>query len=643
MTDHTRHFILGAAGHVDHGKTALVTALTGTNTDRLKEEQERGISIELGFAELDLGDGVHLGVVDMPGHERFVRQMVSGAGGVDLAFLVIAADEGVMPQTIEHLEILDALRVRSGVVVVTKTDMVDEDFVGVVREEAADLVKGTFLEGRPIVAVSAHAGTGLEELRAALKREALALPRRAEQGHFRLPVDRVFTMPGAGVVVTGTCWSGAVAEGDKLLVEPGALPVRVREVQVHGRPAARGTSGQRLALALHGVKREDMERGLQVIAPRGALATRRLDVRVDLMKHCRRAVKNRQRLHVHHAGREVLGRIVLLDVAEMGGDAPGAARTALAQLHLEQDLVAAYGDRLVLRFYSPLVSVAGGVVLDTAPAQHKRFDDEVLAQLAVLEKGSPEELFLKKLQDAGTAGLASEAVRAWIDHPLLAVVGTRAYHRAVLDALADAVAGQVAEHARKFPLRLGVPKEEARRRCGFAGGANEWNAVCAALTLPGWWVVAGDRIAATPEGPKLGVRLQAAVDAAAAEMEALGLDWPGLDHWAAGSPAFQRAAADAALREFKPAEVARWLVDHGRAVPVAADYLVASGALAALTAKLREHFAREPELTFGGFRELSGLTRKLGIPMLEYLDQAGITERDGDLRRAGPALRDGNA
>ncbi|MBM4130557.1 selenocysteine-specific translation elongation factor, partial [bacterium] len=418
MTDPVRHFILGAAGHVDHGKTALVTALTGTNTDRLKEEQERGISIELGFAELDLGDGVHLGVVDMPGHERFVKQMVSGAGGVDLAFLVIAADEGVMPQTIEHLEILDALRVRSGVVVVTKTDMVDADFVGVVREEAADLVKGTFLAGRPIVAVSAHAGTGLDELRAALKREALALPRRAEQGLFRLPVDRVFTMPGAGVVVTGTCWSGAVVEGDKLLVEPGALPVRVREVQVHSRPAARGASGQRLALALHGVKREDVERGLQVVAPRAAAATRRLDVRVDLMKHCRRAVKNRQRLHVHHAGREVLGRIVLLDAAELGGEAPGAARTALAQLHLEDDLVAAHGDRLVLRFYSPLVSVAGGVVLDTAPAQHKRFDDDVLAQLAVLEKGSPEELFLKKLQDAGTAGLAVDAVAAWADHPL---------------------------------------------------------------------------------------------------------------------------------------------------------------------------------------------------------------------------------
>lgn len=639
MSDPLRHFILGAAGHVDHGKTALVTALTGTNTDRLKEEQERGISIELGFAELDLGDGVHLGVVDMPGHEKFVKQMVSGAGGVDLAFLVIAADEGVMPQTVEHLEILDALRVRSGVVVVTKIDMVDDDFVGVVTAEAADLVEGTFLEGKPIVAVSAHKRTGLDALREVLKAEALALPRRAEQGAFRLPVDRVFTMPGAGVVVTGTCWSGAAGEGDRLVLEPGGLPVRVREVQVHGRPAARGTSGQRLALALHGVKRDDMERGQQVIAPRAAVATRRLDIRLDLMKHCRRVVRNRQRLHVHHAGREVLGRIVLLDAQELGGEK--GARTALAQLHLEADLVAAHGDRLVLRYYSPLVSVAGGVVLDAAPALHKRFDAAVLAQLAVLETGSPEDLFLKRLQDAGTAGLAAEAAAAWAEHPLLQAVGGRIYHREVLAQLAQEVGRQVQEHARRFPLRLGISKEEARRRCGFAGGANEWNAVCAALAEPGQWVVVGDRIAASTDGPKLNVRLQAAVDLAAAELDALGLDWPGLDHWAAGSAVFGKAAADPALRDFKPAEVARWLVDHGRAVPISADYLVPVGARAALVERLRSHFSREPELTFGGFRELSGLTRKLGIPMLEHLDQAGVTARDGDLRRAGPALADG--
>ncbi|MDD5720115.1 MAG: selenocysteine-specific translation elongation factor, partial [Candidatus Krumholzibacteria bacterium] len=318
----SRHFILGAAGHVDHGKTALITALTGINTDRLKEEQERGISIELGFAELDLGDGLTLGVVDMPGHERFVRQMVAGAGGVDLAFLLVAADEGVMPQTVEHLAILDSLGVRGGVVVIAKTDLVDDEMRELATEEARDLVAGTFLEGRPIVPVSAHRGAGLAELKDALRAEAAKLPARGVDEPFRLPVDRVFSMPGAGAVVTGTCWSGDVAVGDQLAVEPGGFKVRVREVQAHGRKVERGGSGQRLALALHGIKQDDIERGHQVLAPGSAPVTRLCDLRVDLFAHYQGALKNRQRLHVNHAGREVLGRIVLLDCEEMGGDGP---------------------------------------------------------------------------------------------------------------------------------------------------------------------------------------------------------------------------------------------------------------------------------------------------------------------------------
>jgi selenocysteine-specific elongation factor len=639
MSTTQRHFILGAAGHVDHGKTALITALTGTHTDRLKEEQERGISIELGFAELDLGDGVSLGVVDMPGHERFVKQMVSGAGGVDLALLVIAADEGVMPQTVEHLEILDSLGVRSGVVVVTKTDMVDEDFVAIVTEEATELVEGTFLEDKPVVAVSAHKRTGLDELLAVLKAEARALPRRAEEGAFRLPVDRVFTMPGAGVVVTGTCWSGAVAVGDRLRVEPQGVDVRVREVQVHGRKAPRGASGQRLALALHGVKKDEMERGSQVVAAGGAAVSRRLDIRLNVMAHYKGIIKNRQRLHVHHAGREVLGRVVLLDEQELGGD--GAPRTGLAQLHLEEDLVAARGDRLVLRFYSPVTSIAGGVVLDPSPRRHKRFTEKALDALAVMEQGDPVELVRQQLREAGHAGLAVADAMGCEDDDMVLRAGTRVYDRGLMDDLAGAVDALVTDYAARFPLRLGIPKEEARRRCKFKGGANEWNAVCAALAENAPWVVAGDRIARTPEGPDLDQSMDAAVREAAAELAGFGLDWPGLDNWAASSPVFRRAAGDGALKEFKPAEVARHLLDHGQATAINNDYLVATAAREDLVARLRERLAGGGEMSFGEFRELSGLTRKLGIPMLEHLDQAGVTERDGDVRRAGPALAGG--
>jgi len=631
-----QHFILGAAGHVDHGKTALIKALTGTQTDRLKEERERGISIELGFAQLDLGAGMMLGVVDMPGHEKFVKQMVSGAGGVDLAFLLVAADEGVMPQTIEHLGILDSLGVKSGVVVMSKADLVDSELLAVASEEAVDLVAGTFLEGQPVVPVSAHTGQGLDVLKEALLTAALALPVRCEGGAFRLPVDRVFTLPGVGVVVTGTCWAGAVEVGDKLELEPGGLTVRVREVQVHGQKADKGASGQRLALALHGVKKDEISRGLQLVSPGSATVTRRVDLRLNLMPHYRGAVKNRQRLHVNHAGREVLGRIVLLDEAELGAEV--GPRTGLAQLHLEDELVAQGNDRLVLRFYSPVTCLAGGVILDASAPPHKRFDSEVLANLQVMETGDPAELFRQRLHRAGTTGLALADALGQQDDPQAFPVGRRLYHRELMDDLRTQIGTVVDAYADRFPLRLGVPKEECRRKCKFKSGANEWNAICQALAPSAPWVLAGDRIAATADGPVLTQAMASALAVAQKEVQQFRLDWPGVDNWVAGSPVFRAARGDVALVDFKAPEVVRFLVDHGHVVAISSEFIVTTDALMALLTKLRAQFAVQPEMAFGEFRVLSGLSRKLGIPLLEYLDQTDRTVRVGDVRRAGDAL-----
>lgn len=628
----SRHFILGAAGHVDHGKTALITALTGINTDRLKEEQERGISIELGFAELDLGDGLTLGVVDMPGHERFVRQMVAGAGGVDLAFLLVAADEGVMPQTVEHLAILDSLGVRGGVVVIAKTDLVDDEMRELATEEARDLVAGTFLEGRPIVPVSAHRGAGLAELKDALRAEAAKLPARGVDEPFRLPVDRVFSMPGAGAVVTGTCWSGDVAVGDQLAVEPGGFKVRVREVQAHGRKVERGGSGQRLALALHGIKQDDIERGHQVLAPGSAPVTRLCDLRVDLFAHYQGALKNRQRLHVNHAGREVLGRIVLLDCEEMGGDGP---RTALCQLHLEAPLVPRRGDRLVLRFYSPVTSIAGGVILDANPRRHRRFQDEILTRLAVMETGDPQELFRQNLHAAGLQGMPLEAAPGHTDDPVAVVIGRRIYARALVEAESAAIGEIVRAYAERFPLRLGMPREEIRRRRKFKGTTPEWNALLQILADLGGWVLVADRIAVAPQGPPLAPEITAGVAARESALRACGLDWPGLS--AFGESVRHAPPPPAGQGE---EEYLRHLVDQGRAVQIASDYLVHRDAIAELVAKLRRHFGGQRELTFAEFRELSGLSRKLGIPMLEHLDQTGRTSRTGDARVAGPSLQE---
>ena len=627
----TRHYILGAAGHVDHGKTALITALTGTHTDRLKEEQERGISIELGFAELDLGDGLTLGVVDMPGHEKFVKQMVAGAGGVDLAFLLVAADEGVMPQTVEHLEILDTLGVRGGVVVMAKIDMVDEEMLELASEEARDLVAGTFLEGRPIVPVSAHAGTGLDELKAALRAEAEALVPREEQP-FRLPVDRIFTMPGAGAVITGTCWSGSVSVGDNLVVEPGGAKVRVREVQAHGRKVTSGGNGQRLALALHGVKKEELERGFQVLAPGSAPITRLVDLRVDLFPHYSGVIKNRQRLHVHHAGREVLSRIVLLDVEELGGDGP---RTGFCQLHLEEPLVPRRGDRLVLRFYSPLASIAGGTVIDPQPRRHKRFEEPVLARLEVMESGDPAEIFRQNLHGAGLRGLPLAEAMGLQDDPAAVVVVKRVYDRELLTAEATAVGELVTAYARRFPLRLGMPREEVRRRRKFKGTVPEWTALLKVLAVEGGWMVVADRLAAGPDGPPLSDDLTRGLNVREEALRTLGLQWPGLEDFAD----LVRQAPPPPEGQGEE-EYLRHLVDRGRAVQVASDYLVHASARDGLLDRLRKRFAAQPELTFAEFRELSGLTRKLGIPLLEHLDQTGWTTRKGDVRVAGPRFED---
>ncbi len=617
-SDTTRHFILGTAGHVDHGKSALIKALTGVETDRLKEERDRGISIELGFAELPLGDGVVLGVVDVPGHERFVKQMVAGAGGVDLAFLVVAADEGVMPQTVEHLEILSSLGVSGGVIVITKVDLVDRELAEVAAEEVRDLCEGTFLADKPTVIVSAITGEGLDDLKAAIATEVDALPSRTGAGPFRLPVDRVFTMPGAGVIVTGTCWSGSVKTGDQLLVEPGGAKVRVRDVQAHGRAVPVGGSGQRLAMALHGVKKDEMARGCQVISAGAASPTRRLDVRLTLVSHFTGELKNRQRVHVHHAGREVLARVVLLDEDLLSHET--GTTTTLAQINLEEALVAAVGDRLVLRFYSPLVTMAGGEILAVDPSRRKRFDETGLYELAVLEEGDPADIFRQELRDAGLEGLKAAEHEDFVEDVAVLRVGKRLYDRDLTDEVVSTVDALAREAYDRNPLRGGVSKEEARRRAKFTAGNAEWNALVEALAADVGWVTAGDRIG--PAGAAaLPKELQVKVDAAEASLKDAGL--PGTDTAELGADA---------------GEYLRYMTTSGRAVAITPEYHVHVDTLETLRDSLRKYFEGEGNFKFADFRGLTGLSRKLGIPMLEYLDQRKWTRRVGDLRVVGPNL-----
>ena len=378
-----RNVVIGTAGHVDHGKTLLINALTGIDTDRLKEEKKRGITIELGFAFIDFDNGERAGIIDVPGHEKFIKNMLAGAGGIDLAMLVVAADEGFMPQTVEHLGILTLLGIQKGLVVITKCDMVEPDWIEIVREDIASHVKGTFLEDAPVMAVSAYTGQGIPELRDLLKEMVGETGTKNIRSPFRIPVDRVFSVEGFGTVITGTLIEGQMTVGDEAVLYPAELPTKVRNLQVHGRDVERAFAGQRVAVNLAGLKKSQVNRGDVVVKPDSIKNALMLDVRLMALRESERVITNGMQVHLYHGARTLLCKIVLLDREELQ---PG--ESSYAQLRLTEPLAAKQGDRFVIRFYSPLETIGGGVILDPNPQRHKRNDSAVLEALTVRESGS---------------------------------------------------------------------------------------------------------------------------------------------------------------------------------------------------------------------------------------------------------------
>lgn len=393
------HYIIGTAGHVDHGKTALINALTGVETDRLREEKERGISIELGFAPLDLGGGELAGVVDVPGHEKFIPQMLSGIAGIDLVLLVVDANEGVMPQTREHLQIMQLLQVKRGILVLSKCDLVEPDWLDIVEEEIREQVSGSFLDKAPCCRVSALTGEGLEALREEIQNQLQRLPPRDSSGAVRMPVDRCFSISGFGTVVTGTIASGRVSSGDSLEVLPAGITARVREIQVHGAPQLQASAGQRTALNFSGLSREQVPRGSVIGTPGLFRATERIDVRLQLLPDAPRSLEFRTPLHFHLGTARCVALAVLLDREELK---PG--EDAIVQLILDHPLLAHRGDRFIVRSYSPMLTIGGGLVIDSAPKKHKRFRPEVIRRLEELESGDLG-FWLQKLDALGITRL----------------------------------------------------------------------------------------------------------------------------------------------------------------------------------------------------------------------------------------------
>ena len=502
-----RLLILGTAGHIDHGKTALVRALTGTDTDRLPEEKRRGITIDLGFARLPLDDELELGVVDVPGHEAFVRNMLAGATGFDLALLVVAADEGVMPQTREHLAIIELLGVRAGVVALTKIDLVDEEWLALVLDDLRAELQASAFANAPIVPVSAVTGTGLDDLRGALARAAREARTRAGDDLFRLPIDRVFTVNGTGTVVTGTVWSGRVSAEDALVLLPAGLRVRVRGVQVHGQSAPTARAGQRAAIALAGVEREQVVRWQVLVRDEGWTPASLLTVRLHAISGTGWKLAQRQRVRFHLGTAELLGRIRLFGLEAVDADEPGGTLEALAQIGLEAPVVARAGDRFVVRSYSPVTTIGGGIVLEPdAPRRRRLREGEPELLDALL--GSAPEAMLARSQLAGWNGalvgrLAVEtphapagigaALDVHVAAGALGRVGDRVFMGDVLARGREILLHAVASFHESSPLRAGIDRQELRRTLPPAAAPGLADALLDALLRDGSLVARGER------------------------------------------------------------------------------------------------------------------------------------------------------
>jgi selenocysteine-specific elongation factor len=626
-----RRVIIGTAGHIDHGKTALVKALTGIDTDRLQEEKERGISIDLGFAHFDLAGGTKVGVVDVPGHERFIKNMLAGVGGIDIVLFVVACDGGIMPQTREHFDIVSILGVRRAVFALTKADMVEADLVAAVREEVEEFLEPTRYKGSPVVATSVATGEGLAELREALERMVAEVEERAIGEAVRLPVDRVFSVAGRGTVVTGTLWSGAIAEEARLELEPGAEPVRVRSVEVHGQPVERAFAGQRTAVGIHGVEKAAIARGDCLVSPGDFQASAIVDVDLFLVGSAARPLESRARIRFHLGASETIGRVFLLDRERLD---PG--QRCFAQVRLESPVVAGYNDRFVLRTYSPMRTVGGGSVLDPVAAGHKRGDAQALALLGELAgrdparaaeahlKASPHGMGLDLLRKRISSGLAETGslVRALEGAGrVFQIPGGLYLHTDCVGDLERRTEETLKAYLAQNRLTWGIPREELRERLGLADvGVLNW--LMSGLEARGRVTIRKGSVRAGREGVSL----------SPAEERARKLVLELVERGGFQPPTEKDLGTEARL----PVDVFRKVIDlvigEGEIVRLEPGVVMHKSAVDQAAAKIGAYLKEHGEATAGDLKNLLGTSRKYAVPLLEHLDRIGLTRRRGDKR-----------
>jgi selenocysteine-specific elongation factor len=636
MAGPLKKFILGTAGHIDHGKTRLVKAISGYDTDRLKEEKLRGITIELGFAALDLPSGIHLGIVDVPGHEKFVKHMVAGATGIDVVAMIIAADEGVMPQTREHLDICTLLGVRHGIIVLTKIDAVDEEWRELVIDDIRKFVSGTFLENAPLLPVSSLTGEGIPELIQALDALCIQLSEKQPSGLFRLPADRVFTIKGFGTVITGTLISGRIAVGESVMIYPSGIVTKVRGLQVHDQTVEEASAGMRTAINFQGIEKASVNRGDVVARPDTLKTSYMLDVELTLLKSVDKPMKNRTRARFHTGTAEIPCHMIFLDRESLD---PGL--TAVAQIRLDTPLACVRDDRFVIRSYSPVQTLGGGRVINPVPQKHKRFKPEITRHLHTLSTGDPEALITEYAKQAAfdeisyadlcvmtnlSGKILDNALQSLMSKHILIQTDKEArryIHRETYDAFKSITISRLKEFHKINPLKNGMPKGELPSSFPASISGKLFNLMLT-MAATAHEVIVSENVIRLPDHQVILEADQSVLRKKFGRVYAeAGLQPPTLKEL------INKLGVDA--KDAK--NMLMLLVNEGALIKVKEDLFFDAKAIIQLKEQLIDYLKSNGEINTPQFKDITGVSRKYTIPLLEYFDAENLTIRIGDIRR----------
>ncbi|SPQ00792.1 Selenocysteine-specific elongation factor [Candidatus Sulfobium mesophilum] len=621
-----RHIILGTAGHIDHGKSSLVKALTGIDPDRLKEEKERGITIDIGFADIVFPESeLSVGIVDVPGHEKLIRNMLAGAGGIDMVLLVIAADEGIMPQSREHLAICNLLKIKTGLVAITKVDIAEKEWVELVKDEIADFVKGTFLENSPIIPVSARTGENLDNLKKEIREVALNVAPKNTGGLFRLPIDRVFTLKGFGTVVTGTAISGKLSIDDPIEILPADIKAKVRGLHSHGRAIETAFAGQRVAVNLQGVEKESLTRGDVAVTPASFSETKSLDAYLELLPDAP-PLKNKSLVHFYAGTSETVARVILYEKEEVR-----PKDSCYCQFRLQDPVIVVAGDRYIIRRFSPLETLGGGEILDSSPSRRRR--KEGIDDLRLLYSGSLRQKISLKIEKSGTQGISLNSIKGWINTDLqslsdtignlretgeIHIVENELIHDKYFLAIQNEILGTLKAFHRKNPLKPGMSKEEMRNQ--LRTDARLFNFILAGLKD-----VQVDKDLLRLRDFK--VELSSSEEAF--RMKVLEL----LNKGGFQPPTKEEISSSLKLEPKRLTDILSLMSKEAKAVKVNDSLYLSSRVYDEMLSLVRNFFKKKPEMTVAEFRDLLNTSRKYALPFLEFLDSQKVTLRTGDVRK----------